>query len=313
MTGTDTLLFSYDANGNVVAVNYNGTYYYYVRNGQNDVIRLIDGNNNTVVEYSYDSWDKQISCTGTLATTLGAQNPFRYRGYVYDPETGLYYLQTRYYDPEVGRFINADMYVSTGQGILGNNMYLYCGNNPVVRADDEGDFWNIVVGAVVGAIVGGVSAAINGDNVWAGIGIGAATGAISGATLGIGLAVATVGTTATTVVGMGIATGGGMAASAIGEYTRQKANGEAINGGAIWREAFLGGASNLLGFGIGKALGLAKPVLKSNSKIDILKTMIEGYKNQTPTDRFLSLHFSATLIGPAQLTASLFGGWVAEQ
>ena len=109
VSGNDKLLFSYDANGNVVAVNYNGTYYYYVRNGQNDVIRLIDGSNNTVVEYSYDSWGRQISCTGTLATTLGAQNPFRYRGYVYDTDTGLYYLQTRYYDPEVGRFINADM------------------------------------------------------------------------------------------------------------------------------------------------------------------------------------------------------------
>ena len=138
VTGSNKLLFRYDANGNVVAVNYNGTYYYYVRNGQNDVIRLIDGNNNTVVEYSYDSWGRQISCTGTLATTLGVQNPFRYRGYIYDTETGLYYLQTRYYDPEVGRFINADIYVSTGQGLLGHNMYAYCGNNPISYVDISG-------------------------------------------------------------------------------------------------------------------------------------------------------------------------------
>lgn len=151
---SNKLLFSYDANGNAVAVNYNGTYDYYVRNGQNDVIRLIDGSNNAVVEYTYDSWGRLLSCTGSLASTLGTQNPFRYRGYVYDTETGLYYLQTRYYDPEVGRFINADVYVSTGQGVLGNNMYLYCGNNPVVRADDEGGFWNIVIGAVVGAALG---------------------------------------------------------------------------------------------------------------------------------------------------------------
>ena len=92
VTGSNKLLFSYDANGNVVAVNYNGTYYYYVRNGQGDVVRLIDGSNNTVVEYAYDSWGKQLSCTGTLASTLGAQNPFRYRGYVYDEETCWYYL-----------------------------------------------------------------------------------------------------------------------------------------------------------------------------------------------------------------------------
>ena len=152
VTGSNKLLFSYDANGNAVAVNYNGTYYYYVRNGQNDVIRLIDGSNNAVVEYTYDSWGRLLSCTGSLASTLGTQNPFRYRGYVYDTETGLYYLQTRYYDPETARFINADAYASTGQGVLGNNMYLYCGNNPVVRADDEGNLWTeifILIGIAV--------------------------------------------------------------------------------------------------------------------------------------------------------------------
>ena len=138
VTGNDTLLFSYDASGNVAAVNYNGMYYYYVRNGQNDVIRLIDGDNNTVVEYAYDSWGRQISCTGSLASTLGTQNPFWYRGYVYDEEMELYYLQTRYYDAEVGRFISADMYMSTGQGALGHNMYAYCGSNPISNIDPNG-------------------------------------------------------------------------------------------------------------------------------------------------------------------------------
>ena len=126
-------------------VNYNGTYYYYVRNGQNDIIRLIDGESNTVVEYAYDSWGRQISCTGSLASTLGAQNPFRYRAYVYDAETGFYYLQSRYYDPTVGRFISADVFLSTGQGVLGHNAYSYCGDNPVSRIDCNGasweDFW----------------------------------------------------------------------------------------------------------------------------------------------------------------------------
>ena len=138
VTGNDTLLFSYDAAGNVVAVNYNGTYYYYVRNGQNDVIRLIDGESNTVVEYAYDSWGTPLSTTGTLATTLGVQNPFRYRGYVCDTETGLYYLQSRYYDPELSRFISADVYMSTGQGVLGHNMFAYCLNNPQNLVDNTG-------------------------------------------------------------------------------------------------------------------------------------------------------------------------------
>ena len=73
-----------------------------------------------------------------MAATLGAQNPLRYRGYVYDTETGLYYLQSRYYNPTWGRFINADGYASTGQGIIGNNMFAYCGNNPVIRHDPTG-------------------------------------------------------------------------------------------------------------------------------------------------------------------------------
>ena len=73
-----------------------------------------------------------------MAETLGAVNPLRYRGYVYDSETGFYYLQSRYYDPELGRFINSDSYASTGQGILGNNMFAYCRNNPVCRIDVTG-------------------------------------------------------------------------------------------------------------------------------------------------------------------------------
>ena len=89
--------------------------------GQNDIVGLMDESGVRVVEYIYDAWGKLISTTGTLATTLGADNPFRYRGYYYDTETGLYYLTTRYYDPEVCRFISADVYMSTGQGVLGGN------------------------------------------------------------------------------------------------------------------------------------------------------------------------------------------------
>ena len=93
-----------------------------------------------VVTYTYDAWGSPLSTTGSLASTLGEQNPLRYRGYVYDTETGLYYLQSRYYNPAWGRFINADGYASTGQGIIGNNMFAYCGNNPVIRHDPTGQF-----------------------------------------------------------------------------------------------------------------------------------------------------------------------------
>ena len=97
-------------------VNYAGTEYYYLRNGQNDVVELIDNSGDAVVEYIYDSWGRVVTTSGTLATTLGANQPFRYRGYVYDMETGWYYLQSRYYNPETCRFISADVLLSTGQG-----------------------------------------------------------------------------------------------------------------------------------------------------------------------------------------------------
>ena len=91
-----------------------------------------------MVEYTYDAWGNLLSVTGSLANTLGADNPLRYRGYVYDTQTRLYYLQSRYYDPEVGRFLNADALVSTGQGVLGNNMFSYCQNNPSNYSDPAG-------------------------------------------------------------------------------------------------------------------------------------------------------------------------------
>ena len=188
-------LFSYDANGDVVSVNYNGTEYFYLRNGQNDIVGLMDGSGNRVVEYTYDAWGKLISITGTLATSLGADNPFRYRGYYYDTETGLYYLMTRYYDPEVCRFISADVYMTTGQGVLGGNMWAYCGNNPVCRYDDGGEFWHLVIGAAVGAAISFASSIVTdlvaGDEIdWKAAGISAASGAASGflAATGVGLA-----------------------------------------------------------------------------------------------------------------------------
>ena len=125
-------------------------------NLQGDVIALLDENYDVVVKYTYDTWGKVLSVTdanGTLITDtshIGHRNPIRYRGYYYDIETGLYYLQSRYYDPEVGRFISADEYISTGQGINGNNMFAYCFNNPVNRVDYTGKWW---VTAIVATVV----------------------------------------------------------------------------------------------------------------------------------------------------------------
>ena len=146
--GGKTIDFVYDENNQPLAMKYNNTLYYYVLNAQGDVVRIVDGSRSVVASYTYDPWGKIISSSGTLADI----NPLRYRGYYYDSETGFYYLQSRYYDPEIGRFINADSYASTdATGLLSTNMFAYCENDPVNRSDPSGEFWNIVVGAALGA------------------------------------------------------------------------------------------------------------------------------------------------------------------
>ena len=136
--GSDTLTFTYDASGRPLSVSLGGSTYYYVTNLQGDVTAILNASGTAVVNYTYDAWGNPLTTSGDLAITLGTLNPLRYRGYVYDTETELYYLQSRYYDSEVGRFINADVYASTGQGLLGNNMFAYCLNNPVFRIDIGG-------------------------------------------------------------------------------------------------------------------------------------------------------------------------------
>ena len=138
--------FYYDANGKRVAfTDYNGYYYYYIYNAMGDVIGLYDQYGD-VIYYHYDSWGKLVSITNVLGEeitygsakwTIAQENPFRYRGYMYDNNTMLYYLNSRYYDPETGRFINADAIVST-DSLLGANLYAYCYNNPVNLCDPSG-------------------------------------------------------------------------------------------------------------------------------------------------------------------------------
>ena len=137
--GNVDMHFYYDASGRPLSFTYNGTTYYYVLNLQGDVVAILDSTGEQVVGYVYDAWGKLIKTTGTASSSLGLYNPLRYRGYVYDRETGLYYLQSRYYNPEIGRFINADRYISTGVGILGYNMFAYCNNNPIRFVDYSGE------------------------------------------------------------------------------------------------------------------------------------------------------------------------------
>ena len=134
------LEYYYDSVGNILSMLYNGTEYYYLKNIQGDIIGILDGSGASVVEYSYDSWGKVIEISGDQE--LGKRNPFRYRGYYYDEETGFYYVSSRYYDPEVCRFINADTVDILGvqDNLNDKNLYAYCDNNPVMRKDTGGIF-----------------------------------------------------------------------------------------------------------------------------------------------------------------------------
>ena len=166
------MIFSYDAQGRPFAVKYssnNGakfTNYFYALNQQGDVVKIFrpvavkdaDGNvtgytEKTYATYTYDAWGKLIGITNsagtsiinkqTTSTSLANLNPLRYRGYYYDNETGFYYLQSRYYDPAVRRFINADVYASTDSSdAIACNMFAYCSNNPVNMVDSSGT-WSL--------------------------------------------------------------------------------------------------------------------------------------------------------------------------
>ena len=199
-TGTTktTVQFVYDAEGKPFMLRFNGkTDYFYLYNGLGDVVGLVDSSNQVVVRYQYNSWGKVTSTQDTSGVSLATLNPFRYRKYVYDPETGLYCLGSRYYDPEVGRFVNADDFETLTyqmDSVQGKNLYQYCFNNPINMQDEDGGWpkWVTEVAIGIGAIVIGAAAVA--------ATAGVKTAAISGA---IGAVVGA----STSVVGNRISTG----------------------------------------------------------------------------------------------------------
>ena len=184
-------IFSYDANGVPYSVkNYDAILdvertYLYVTNLQGDVLSIIDASSGaTAVTYTYDAWGRLIGKDGTSSdyASIYEYNPLTYRGYIYDSETGFYYLQSRYYDPTVGRFLNADSVLSIHPSSSECNLFRYCNNNPINRIDETGtmavavatsgatyaafvawlstlgsaNFWNPVGWIILGVIAAGV-------------------------------------------------------------------------------------------------------------------------------------------------------------
>jgi RHS repeat-associated protein len=209
--GTYAIIYTYDFDGKLISFNYDsnkndstkGIEYFYVRNQQGDITKIIDKNRSIVVEYMYDAWGKLLEIDGSLASTIGEINPYRYRGYSYDEEIDMYYLNSRFYDANVGRFINADGLMGSVGNPLGHNMYAYTLNNPVMYSDISGysPQWIdtlawigvglVVVAAVIltagaaGFVIGGTLGAIAYGASF-GIAIGAVAGASIGAAGGVG-------------------------------------------------------------------------------------------------------------------------------
>jgi len=184
--GTNYMDFLYDESGSAYSFIYNGTQYYYVKNLQGDVMRIVNTSGTVVANYFYDAWGK-VTNSGNI---VGLYNPIRYRGYYYDTDTGFYYLQSRYYDPAIKRFISADDTDNLGANgdFTSLNLYAYCGNNPVAREDEAGEFWltSVLIAAAVGGVISAIADAsvqyLTTGNVDLGqTAIAAVSGAISGA------------------------------------------------------------------------------------------------------------------------------------
>ncbi|MFQ7843220.1 MAG: RHS repeat domain-containing protein [Coprococcus sp.] len=184
--------YLYDGSGQLTAIRYKGADYYYVRNGLMTIMGLVDANGTAVVNYFYDSWGRMLNITGSLAASLGKDNPYRFKGYYYDDETRMYYLKSRYYQPEICRFISADtIEVLDCQGDLNDkNLYAYCDNNPVMRVDTGGQIWItlgiMAAGGGIGMVIGAASSAItqymfNGEINWKSVWVAAVGGFVSGA------------------------------------------------------------------------------------------------------------------------------------
>ena len=155
-----TKIYYYHGTDGIAAFEYNGAYYYYAKNMFGDVTEILS-NGNVVARYRYDAFGNHKVYDGigderTEANFIGNINPIRYRSYYYDTETGLYYLQTRYYDPEIGRFISPDSidYLDP-ETVNGLNLYAYCYNNPVTYVDPSGNSpWSWVLSGL--SIIAGV-------------------------------------------------------------------------------------------------------------------------------------------------------------
>ena len=197
----NTIIPLYDNEDSVCGIVYNDEPFYFQKNLQGDIIGIMNKDAHSVAKYSYDAWGVCTVTQDASDIAIATVNPYRYRGYYYDAETSLYYLQSRYYDPAVGRFVNGDdpEYTINQHGSIEHNLFCYCVNSPANYTDSYGNIAMItcvLVGALIGLILGGATGAcisyakykqVKLKYILIGAGIGAAVGAAAGYAVGVAI------------------------------------------------------------------------------------------------------------------------------
>ena len=190
--GNNYIDFIYDESG-IFSFVYNGVQYYYIKNLQSDIVAIANADGTILVEYVYDAWGDILSITGTESSTIGEINPIRYRGYYFDTDTEFYYLNSRYYDPEIRRFINADdaTLIGASADFSSCNLYAYCFNNPVNYYDDSGELPSWAVKVIIGTAVIAAAAVLTVATAGTGTALACfAVGALKGAAVGAAIGAA---------------------------------------------------------------------------------------------------------------------------
>ena len=197
-TDTEAIVYIYDAFDSPIGFKYRTSsytadawdIYWYGKNLQGDIVAVYNSAGTLLMSYKYTAWGETTRYySNGGANTTAVNNNLTYRGYYYDSDLEMYYLQSRYYDPVICRFINADIpdvITATPTALTDKNLFAYCDNNPVMRGDEDGEFWHIVAGAAIGGLIGGISSivgqAISGQKInWVEVGVSAASGALTGA------------------------------------------------------------------------------------------------------------------------------------